>query len=86
MKNIKIYLLYAIFCFVGCKAVKNWSGWGKEEVKQENKLNPTTKIIPPEKIPITSKTVTNWLIYCIITLVVLFAIRYGIKMFKQKDE
>ena len=86
MKNIKVYLLFAVFCFVGCKAVKNWVGWDKEEIRQENKLNPTTKIVPPEKVPITSKTVTNWLVYSTITLAVLFVIRYGVKKFKRKDE
>ena len=86
MKNIKIYILFAVFCFVGCKAVKSWVGLGEEKSEQTEQSVSTKKIVPPTKVPITSKTVGNFLVYCVITLVVLLAIRYGVKMIKRKDE
>jgi hypothetical protein len=86
IKNIKIYLLCAIFCFTGCKAVKNLVGWDKGE-KVERTEQPKKIIVPPtHKVPVTTKTVTNLLLYCAITLTVLFAIRYGVKRFRQKNE
>jgi hypothetical protein len=86
MKNIKVYLLCAIFCLTGCKAVKNAIGWGKEE-KVEQSNQPTKTIIPPtNKVPVTSNTVINLALYCAVTLAVLFAVRYGIKKARQKDE
>ena len=82
MKNIKIYLLCAVFCFTGCKAVKKLVGWGEEE-KVEQVEQPTKIIVPQtHNAPVTLKTVTNLLLYCTITLVVLFAIRYGVKKLK----
>ena len=86
MKNIKIYLLCAVFCFAGCKAVKKLVGWEKEE-KVEQTKQPTKIIVPPtHKVSVTAKTVTNLLLYCAVTLAVLFAIRYGVKKFKQRNE
>ena len=79
MKNMKTYLLCVVFCFTGCKAVKNLVGWGKEEKVEQI-------IVPPtHKVPVTSKTVTNLLLYCVVTLAILFAIRCGVKKFKQRD-
>ena len=86
MKNIKICLLCAVLCFSGCKSVKKLVGWGKEEEPKQTEQS--TKVIVPSthKVPVTSNTVINLALYCTITLAVLFAIRYGIKKFRRKDE
>ena len=88
MKSIQIYLLCFLVLFSGCKTIKRTFGFGEEEEKQSPK-NPTTKIVPPvpsDKVAITSTTLSNWVLYSLITLAILFTIRYGVKKMNRKDK
>jgi len=85
MRNIKIYLLCVLMFFSGCKTAKKVFGFGEDKGEQSSKNTPV-KIVPPvpsEKVAITSTTLSNWALYSLITLAILFSIRCGLKKYKQ---
>ena len=69
---------------LGCGTLKKVIGWGDEAESAPPKKNPPKKIIvPPSKpVKITSTTLSNWALYSLITLTVLFGVKYLIN--KQK--
>ncbi len=85
MKIIKIYLLCVLVFFSGCKTAKKVFGFGESKDENPSKSTPT-KIVPPvpsDKVAITSTTLSNWALYSLITLAILFSIRYGLKKYKE---
>jgi hypothetical protein len=91
MKKIHIYVLGILLLFpLGCGTIKKMTGWGSSEENQSNdSTNVTTKVVPPppsKKMQITSKTVTNWVLYSAITVAILLALRYGLKKITSKKE
>ena len=73
----------------GCGTIKKITGWGSDEEEQTKGTTntTTTKVIPPpEKVKITSTTAINWVLYSVITVAILFAIRYGGKKVTNKKE
>jgi len=91
MKKIYIYVLGIILFFpLGCGTIKKITGWGSSEESQSNApTNTATKVVPPppsKKMQITSKTVTNWVLYSAITVAILLALRYGVKKVTSKKE
>jgi hypothetical protein len=96
MKKVAIFIFCVLIFFSGCKMVKAIGeavGIGGDKKEQTTK---TTKIVDkdgkviikptPSKVPITSKTMQNLLLYCAITLVVLFGVRFGVKKLTKKDK
>ena len=86
MKNIKIYLLCTILCFAGCKTVKRVLGIGGETKTEQTVSHPSGEPQPSESVPVTTKTIWNLVLYCVITLVVLGAVRLGVKKWKEGKE
>jgi hypothetical protein len=61
----------------------------ENETKSEPVVDENGKVIKlpvSNNPPITAETVGNLLWYCVVTLAVLLAVRYGMKKFKRKDE
>ena len=85
MKKWLVYLCFIVVVLpLGCGTIKKIVGWDKDPAP--SKENPSKKIIvpPSEPIKITSTTLSNLALYSLVTLIVLFAIRYGLKKYDNK--
>ena len=94
MKTKTFLFCVLLFCLSGCKIAKavgeslGFGGGNKTEQVQKTVKTPDGTIISPngDKVAITSKTISNLFWYSVITLIVLFAIRYGMKKFSQRNK
>lgn len=86
MRKWLVYLCcIAMVLPLGCGTFKKIVGWDKEPSDSSQKNPPQKIIVPPsEPVKITSTTLSNLALYSLVTLMILFAIRYGLKKYNNK--
>jgi len=85
MRKGLVYLCCAVMVFqLGCGTFKKIVGWD-DKTAETPKENPPKIIAPPSKqTHVTSTTLSNLALYSLVTLMILFATRYGLKKYDNK--